>query len=336
MDPFKLEKNASLTPPDPPASPSEGFPSNGAPQTGTPASKPGEYWFYAVGMEIFNVISGAELTPDHTTLNQLFQAIQALIAASSPTVSHDRVYKENATFAPGVTDGKAVYYDSGNSRFDLAIADGSAAQNVRGIADVTNSEVTLFGPVDGLLSGLTPGAYYLSDTTAGEMTATPPAQQVRMGIAKSATEFAVDIDPSVGAATTSQKGIVELATDAEAAVGTDTERAMTPANFFSLPKSLASDGYITLPGGLILQWGNAGTFASNNQSKAITFPLAFPTACLLASPLGSSGKPHEYSLGVDEGASTSAGSVATTGFTIVSRWGLGTNGQDIYWIAVGY
>jgi hypothetical protein len=53
----------------------------------------------------------------------------------------------------------------------------------------------------------------------------------------------------------------------------------TPSNGTSLqltgPTALGANGYTTLPGGLILQWGTATT---TSGFGTITFPIAFPTA----------------------------------------------------------
>jgi hypothetical protein len=45
-------------------------------------------------------------------------------------------------------------------------------------------------------------------------------------------------------------------------------------------KSLSSNGYQRLPSGLILQWGNVSI--PGNSVITVTFPIAFPTAALLA------------------------------------------------------
>lgn len=42
--------------------------------------------------------------------------------------------------------------------------------------------------------------------------------------------------------------------------------------------SLSSSGYQKLPSGLILQWGETGSIASN-ATFSVTFPIAFPSAC---------------------------------------------------------
>lgn len=187
--------SAAAGAPAAPATPSIGYPTGGDPQTGTPATRPGAYWFYQITEELRGVIVAAGITPDHENVTQLAAAIQALIAAGNRSIVVDP-----ATFAPGVTDGKAVYWDEGNTRFALAVADGSDAQDVAGIADVTHTKVYAFGKAAGLLSGLTPGSrYYLDGSTAGAITTTAPTNVVSIGIAKSATEIFVDIDATVAA-----------------------------------------------------------------------------------------------------------------------------------------
>lgn len=81
-------------------------------------------------------------------------------------------------------------------------------------------------------------------------------------------------------ATTMVKGIVELADGGEALGGSDSTRAVTSAALAS-GKSIATNGYMKLPGGLIFQWGKSATIAGN-VSAAVTFPVAFPTAILSA------------------------------------------------------
>jgi hypothetical protein len=115
----------------------------------------------------------------------------------------------SATFAGAVTGtGKAVYWDSANARFDLALADGSAKQNIVGFADVANANVYAFGSA-ALFTGLTPGSrYYLDGATAGAITVTAPANPVFIGIAKTATEMFVDVDAQP--VTSSQHGQCRL------------------------------------------------------------------------------------------------------------------------------
>jgi hypothetical protein len=182
----------SASAPSAPAGPANPYFTEGNPTLGVPATQPGPWWFHMITEELRAVIVAAGLTPDHTDVTQLTQAIAALISDAQRAVILD-----NAAFEASVADGEVVYWDSANSRFDEALADGTAKQNAVGIADVTNSKVYAFGSCP-ILSGLTPGAYYLDATTPGAITTVAPATNiVKLGIAKTATEMFVDIDESL-------------------------------------------------------------------------------------------------------------------------------------------
>jgi microcystin-dependent protein len=106
------------------------------------------------------------------------------------------VVVDNAVFNTGVVTGDAVYYDAANSRYDVAVANGTTASNVVGVAEVsavvgdtTYNRVHAMGVIP-LFSGLTPGApYYLSASSAGDITATKPTTGpvIKVGTAISAT-----------------------------------------------------------------------------------------------------------------------------------------------------
>ncbi len=106
----------------------------------------------------------------------------------------------------------------------------------------------------------------------------------------------IDLDPDskkqlydllFRAATTSQKGMVQLASVAELQEGLNNTKAITPSVLLSLFSSLvnASSGRLTIPNGtdpnkpFLLQWGS-GTVI--NGGAGVTFPVAFPNACLKA------------------------------------------------------
>ncbi|GAB2182686.1 hypothetical protein DLREEDagrD3_29090 [Denitratisoma sp. agr-D3] len=173
----------------------DGF-KNGNKAEGIPATELDESFCNSLQEEIANVIEGAGITLNGADYTQLRQAIIKMVQSGQRAVVIN-----NATFAPAVTGtGKVVYWDSANSRFDLALADGTAKQNAVGVADVPSGNVYAIGAAV-LFAGLTPGArYYLDATTAGAMTTTAPANGVYIGVAKSATEMFVDVD-AVGVST---------------------------------------------------------------------------------------------------------------------------------------
>lgn len=84
----------------------------------------------------------------------------------------------------------------------------------------------------------------------------------------------------VVAASTTTAGLVELTTDAEGLGGSDTTRAVTSAALAS-SKSLAANGYMKLPGGLLLQWGTVAVSAG--AWSTVTYPVAFTA---VARPVG--------------------------------------------------
>lgn len=74
-----FESGAAGSPPSAPASPSIGYPTAGNPGS-TPATKPGPWWYHMITEEIRKVVLDAGLTPDHTDLAQLSQAVQTLVS----------------------------------------------------------------------------------------------------------------------------------------------------------------------------------------------------------------------------------------------------------------
>lgn len=162
---------------------------NGNPMTPIPSTQLDESWCDNLQEEIANVVEAAGIVLNGADRTQLLQAIQLFVIGAQKAVILNA-----ATFEASVSNGEVVRWDSGNNRFDEAIADGSANNRAVGIADVTNSKVYLYGECP-LFSGLTPGArYYLDATTPGAITATAPADGMAIGIAKSATVLFVDID----------------------------------------------------------------------------------------------------------------------------------------------
>lgn len=222
-----------------PAAPAGGTPgyfANPAPGGGVNATVPGYEWFNNVQEELLSVIEGQGLTASDADRTQLRQAIAKMIQTGQRAVIINGV-----TFAPAVaTQGAAVYWDSANTRFDLAIADGSAKQYVVGFADVAGGNLYCFGDAV-LFAGLTPGGrYFLSGTTAGAITTTAPANAVAIGTAKGATELFIDIDSSGVTATQFQQ---DLPTSA---VAGGTADAITASFSPAITNATLSQGTVTL------------------------------------------------------------------------------------------
>lgn len=156
----------------------------------------------------------------------------------------------------------------------------------------------------------------LGGLTPDEADTTQLRQAIEIGIA-AAVEA---VDTSVPAATTDTSGIVELATEAEAAALTDASRVITPAALGALfGRSLGASGYQMFPGGMIVQWGYVSGLSSS--ATQVTFPMAFPSSCdaLVFGNKGVAVQPN------------SADSVTLTGFKLYST----ASGDSAWWIALG-
>lgn len=180
--------------PAPGAAGTPGYFQSGDPQAGTPATIPGADWFNIVQEELAYLVTSAGLALDKTDRTQLRAAVAAMIAGASKSI-----IISDATFEASVADGEVVRWDSGNNRFDEALADGSANGQAVGIADVTNAEVVCFGETRAsLVGGLTPGSrYYLDGVTPGALAVAAADDPREIGIAKAADVLFVDIDPAL-------------------------------------------------------------------------------------------------------------------------------------------
>jgi hypothetical protein len=70
---------------------------------------------------------------------------------------------------------------------------------------------------------------------------------------------------------------VTAASAADALTGTAADRALTPKSLGD-NTSAAANGYIKLPGGLIMQWGGITTTGPEGQHN-VNFPIPFPNNC---------------------------------------------------------
>ncbi|PNX49881.1 MAG: hypothetical protein BV457_00140 [Thermoplasmata archaeon M9B1D] len=100
------------------------------------------------------------------------------------------------------------------------------------------------------------------------------------------TDEKLYVSQTVPDASTTVKGIIEIATNAEVIAGTDSSRAIVATALKSLfnGTSRASNGYMRLPVGIgagfdeiIIQWGISATIATDSE-VTVTLPLTFPNA----------------------------------------------------------
>ncbi len=91
-------------------------------------------------------------------------------------------------------------------------------------------------------------------------------------------------------------------------------------------KVLAARGYVTLPGGVIIQWG-IDLSGDNAWSGAYTFPIAFPNACLSIVATAA-----ENNVSNIDGNAITAGIVSSSQYRI----GCSDHARSAYWIAIGW
>jgi len=88
-------------------------------------------------------------------------------------------------------------------------------------------------------------------------------------------------------------------------------------------------GYQKLPGGLILQWGYTSSVGATGNNLPITFPIAFPTACLSVSLT-------PYSAAAGCTASINSAFTQATAVGTLAINGTLTSGMTAQFIAIGY
>lgn len=101
----------------------------------------------------------------------------------------------------------------------------------------------------------------------------------------------------------------------------------TLATMLGFGSSVADPGWITLPGGLILQWGSTAAIAAGG-GQTVTFPIVFPAACfqIYPTPITVANNTSGFTIG--------ARAKSTSGFIATNN--SGTSGPvSASWFAVG-
>lgn len=297
-----FESGAAATPPDVPASPSTGYATGGNPGAAVPATKPGPWWYHMITEEIRAVIEAAGLAPDHEDLGQLARAIQSSalqVAAADGTA--DAITAAYTPAITALTDGMVLHIRAAGANTVVAPTFTPADGTIAAKSIVKGNNLPL---VAGDIAGAAYWAELQYDVTLDKW---------------------VLLNPATGVL-----GTLQVATAGEAQAQTENTKAITPLrlkeSLQGANQSLAASGYQKLPGGLILQWGKlVGT--GTLTGTVITFPVAFPTACLFATNVADTNATINSSVATGQMAVNAA---STTQFT--SRIGA-VNG---YWFALGY
>ena len=159
-----------------------------------------------------------------------------------------------------------VFLTAGNTySFALYTASGALIYTIDGVSGpLSSAALSAYAPLD-------------SPTFIGDPTA--PTQLTDDDSTKLATTALVKskIDAALVDATEAQKGIIELATNAEVIAGTDTERAIVAAALFNLftgsgRQQTTGPYYFRLPGKFVVQFGKYTGGGTGNVT--ITLPYS--------------------------------------------------------------
>jgi len=249
---------------------------------------------------------GGELNDDLDDIDTLLRAGITVATQSSQTTGF--------TAAATISVKNLYPCDASGSAFNVTIPDAATSGNGATVfikkTDASANAVTLLRSGSNTLDG---------DTSLSLLAESDCYGLVSDGV--SAWSSICKPSTAIPDASTTVKGIVELATIAETLAGTDAVRALTAAGV-SGSSSLSGNGYYQFPGGLTIQWGTFGTNGQGNTTTSVTFPLAFPTNCYGVVSIGRG--PTAF---VTTAEIISA--ISASGFTVYS----GCTGS--YWIAIG-
>jgi hypothetical protein len=157
MEPRDYQAAASATPPSPPGSPSNGYPTNGSALTGIPSTDLGDFWFYKIGEELRNVIAAAGIAPSDARLNQVYTAIatsiqNCLFTTSQAGGTSDAI---TASYSPAITAlsaGMTLYARAGSANATTSPTFTPNAVLVGGVPTIPPATI-----VKGAGSALVPG-----------------------------------------------------------------------------------------------------------------------------------------------------------------------------------
>ncbi|MCA3417439.1 MAG: hypothetical protein INF88_00950 [Roseomonas sp.] len=252
--------SAVATMPAPPVSPSApGFFAGGNPGGGTPATTPGFEWFNGVQEELIGLILRGGITASNADLAQVRKSLDRLFGGGLGSFS------ANTTLS--VDDAGLVLVNaSGGARtITLPAANALGGRPIRYQIEKTDSTANA---VTVQRAG--------TDTIEGAASVVLSGQWASVTLVSDGVGAWVLLRPDMPAATSAVAGISRFASAAETDAGSLANVAVTPAALGISARLLSANGYLRLPGGLIIQWGTVTL--SGLTPVTVTFPIAFPTA----------------------------------------------------------
>lgn len=304
---------------------------NEDPATNRPPTEVPADWLNAVQEEIANVatMNGEVLeTPGADGFTQMRDAILARIAAMSTVVSTAPQFDNDLSLATTEFVQRAL----GNFRGFV----GLEANTVLTAADVGNSyEVahssTPFAVTLPLSDAAINGGgtmYFRNDNISAVTIQRQGADVIQMGNSGGVTSMVLQRGDDVW--------LMKGSDGNWYGIGGSARLRYSDGDF---GKSLAVNGYQKLPSGLIIQWGQVhlGT-GSSAYAADITFPIAFPTACInFIASIGVNAPDLDINSYRTARQAVAAGAPTSAGCEIQAFIdNLTGSARDIYWVARGY
>jgi len=217
--------------------------------SGTPGSLIPSAWGNAVTLELLNVIQASGLNPDEADLTQLLKAVRKIgqLDAGNYTVDTGSANAYICSFTPAITarsDGQVLRFKAKTANTGAStINDGMGVAPLVGGAHAALQGGELVANGDAWIqwnNAVGGGSYILLFCTGGAEQIAPATQ----------SQHAVQLG-QIGQATTTQSGMVKIATDTLIAAGTDATTAITPLGlknksqaslYDSTPSKLLSTG----------------------------------------------------------------------------------------------
>ncbi len=258
--------------------------------------------FNAVQEEICNVIEGQGIILDPSNRAQLDAALKTLLSKATIT---------SAGAAPTftLTPAPAITAYSAGQRYRVKFhASGTTGSNTLNISGIGAKSLKQYDAAGAKVAGI---------AVSGQIA----------DIEYDGADLVI-LDKVVPQGTGSALGLLQLASNAEALGGVEATKAVTSAGLASA-MSLAANGYMKFPGGLIVQWGFANI--QDDQYLPVTFPIAFPSSCYagFAAPTYNAAITGSYSMGAHVFLT------GLTGMNIGVSMVYGTAITGVYWLSIG-
>lgn len=253
-----FQSGAAGSAPTAPASPSIGYPTAGNPGTGTPATKPGPYWYHMIMEELMAIIGAAGITPAQGNLTQLLTALRSAGIFQTQAIG-DRTTKGATTaFVQQEQGGFSGYSNIATSRALVASDIGQALwfsgagftltlPTPTSLGIPSGKAVTVFG--NAYTGAIVAGAgAFINFAGSNDGAITIKAGQTATFVAVSPTTWQV--------------------INSTAAMGKNADFAA----------SFTVNGFQKLPSGFIEQFGYITTSASGDVN--LVYPFTFPNGVL--------------------------------------------------------